>query len=159
MPDLFYVTHYEKLVAASASTIAPSARPTKLTPISTPPPRTTSTSTRTARPTTTPRTVTTAPPQKPKPLTIPYMQYKKIGQAVLQHLIDSEKAKVEVTEEALMDWYAKQEEVGFASEEERQRTVKTIIERLIENEGSVAVARPASDPTWPEGRVLMISGK
>lgn len=77
----------------------------------------------------------------------------------MQHLSDSEKAKVEVTEEDLIEWYTKQNKEDFASDEELQRMVSIIIGRLIENEGSVAVARQAVDSSRPERRVLMISGK
>ena len=48
--------------------------------------------------------------------------YNKISQALTQHLSDSEKAKVEVTEEDLIKWYTKQNKGDFASETEGQRT-------------------------------------
>lgn len=157
-----------KLTAASANsttlsvkhltTASPTSKLTRPTP---PPPRTTTTS-RTVKPTTTatsPKIGRTAPSSKPKQLSIAFVLYKKISLVLMQHLSDSEKAKVEVTEEDLIEWYTKQNKEDFASDEELQRMVSIIIGRLIENEGSVAVARQAVDSSRPERRVLMISGK
>lgn len=84
------------------------------------------------------------------------MQYKKIGQALIQHLGE---AKVETTEKDLIEWYAKQNQEDFASEEERRRIASIIIGRLIENEGTVTIVKQAVNSSGPEKRVLRTSGK
>lgn len=81
-----------------------------------------------------------------KPWAINYPRYQKMKQMLMQHLTDNEKTTIESTEEELVEWYMKQtrEDLDVVTDdEEGRRRLRTIITRLIVNEGVMTVVDPS----------------
>mmetsp|Transcript_15034 Transcript_15034/g.35218 ORF Transcript_15034/g.35218 Transcript_15034/m.35218 type:complete len:830 (+) Transcript_15034:71-2560(+) len=99
-----------------------------------------------------------APQRRPRRMKITFDEYQRIGQMLAKYLAQQEGTDEEVKEEDLIAWYMEQVEEDIKTEAqlfEQQHLVQLIINRLIDKDRVIVVARPSSDPLRPEGRVLV----
>jgi DNA replication licensing factor MCM6 len=88
---------------------------------------------------------------------IPFNEYQRIGQMLAGHLAREAEAGQEVKEEDLTNWYMEQVEEEIQTEAqlyEQQTKVQHIINRMINKDRVIVVARASDDPLRPEARVL-----
>lgn len=94
----------------------------------------------------------------PRKVKITYQEYQRYGQMLATHLAQAGEEGREVTEENLITWFVEQFEDEYDSEaaiEEKQHLVQLIINRLIEKDRVIIVARQSSSSLKPEQRVLV----
>mmetsp|Transcript_74053 Transcript_74053/g.165708 ORF Transcript_74053/g.165708 Transcript_74053/m.165708 type:complete len:832 (-) Transcript_74053:139-2634(-) len=89
---------------------------------------------------------------------ITYDEYQRIGHMLVQYLAQQEDAGEEVKEEDLIAWYMESVEDQIQTEAQlfdQQRLVQLIINRLVDKDRVLVVARASEDPDKPEQRVLV----
>jgi DNA replication licensing factor MCM6 len=96
--------------------------------------------------------------QPPRRVRINFAEYQRIGQMLLRHLATQEEAGEEVKESDLISWYMEQVEEDLQTEEQlfqQQHLLQLIINRMVDKDRVIIVARQPEDPMRPEGRVLV----
>jgi len=96
--------------------------------------------------------------RRPRRMKITYADYERIGKMLAKHLAQEEDAQRDVREDDLVAWYMEKMEEEITTEAqlfEHQHLVQLIINRLIDKDRVIVVARPSEDPLRPEGRVLV----
>jgi len=95
----------------------------------------------------------------PRKLKITFNDYNRIGKMLARHLMRQEEAGLLVTEEDLIGWYMEQKEQDIATEAqlfEQQNLVQQIINRLVDKDRVLIVAKASEDPlNHPEHRLLV----
>merc|ERR1712146_45864 len=94
----------------------------------------------------------------PRKVKLTYQEYQKFGQMLATYLAREEDEGRQVTEEGLITWFVEQREEEIHTEaalEEQQHFVQLIINRLIEKDRVIIVARQSDDFRKPELRVLV----
>mmetsp|Transcript_136883 Transcript_136883/g.425250 ORF Transcript_136883/g.425250 Transcript_136883/m.425250 type:complete len:374 (+) Transcript_136883:2-1123(+) len=96
--------------------------------------------------------------RRQRKMKISFDEYQRIGQMLAKHLAQQEERGEEVTEEDLWAWYMESVEDQIQTEaqlHEHHYQVELIINRLIDRDRVIVVARPSEDPLKPERRVLV----
>merc|ERR1712048_844012 len=94
----------------------------------------------------------------PRKVKITYQEYQRFGQMLATRLAQEGDRGREVTEENLITWFVEKREDDIHTEaelEEQQHLVQLIINRLIEKDRVIIVARQSDDYRKPEQRVLV----
>merc|ERR1712203_7299 len=94
----------------------------------------------------------------PRKVKITWEEYQRFGQMLAMFLAKEEEEGRQVTEEGLITWFVEQREEEIHTEEaleEQQHLVQLIINRLIEKDRVIIVARQSDDFRKPELRVLV----
>jgi len=99
-----------------------------------------------------------AAPAVPRRMKITYAEYEHMGKQLTTYLARQEEAGEEVKESDLMSWYLELIEDQIQNEAqlmEQQHRLQMVINRMIDKDRVILVARQADDPLRPEGRVLV----
>uniref|UniRef100_A0A7S4WED2 DNA replication licensing factor MCM6 n=1 Tax=Alexandrium monilatum TaxID=311494 RepID=A0A7S4WED2_9DINO len=96
--------------------------------------------------------------RRQRKMKITFDEYQRVGQMLAKYLAQQEQLGVEVTEEDLWAWYMESVEDQIQTEAqlaEHHYQVELIINRLIDKDRVIVVARTSEDPTRPERRTLV----
>merc|ERR1719245_531397 len=97
-------------------------------------------------------------PVAPRKRKITYADYTRMGHMLGRHLQRQEEEGNMVTEEELIGWYMDQKEDDFESEAqliEEQGLLQLFINRMVDKDRVLLVARTSDDANHPERRVLV----
>jgi len=101
----------------------------------------------------------TSKPVGPRKMRITFNEYNRIGKMLARYLMRQEEEGNMITEEDLIGWYMEQKEQDIETEAqlfEQQNLVQQIINRLVDKDRVLIVARPSDDPIQhPEHRTLV----
>lgn len=99
-----------------------------------------------------------AAPAAPRRRKITYADYTRMGHVLGRYLQRQEEEGNMATEEEIIGWYMDQKEEDFESEAqllEEQGLLQLVINRMVDKDRVLLVARTSDDPNHPERRVLV----
>lgn len=97
-------------------------------------------------------------PAAPRRMKISYADYEHMGKQLTTYLARQEEKGEEVKESDLISWYIELIEDQIQTEAqlmEQQHKLQLVINRMIDKDRVILIARPSEDPMRPENRVLV----